>query len=92
MFALAVGVACLLWVASYAISTQWHPLWLHLAGVMSMAGSLLWFGSSVKCRACGKSLAGWAFTTISLQAWFPKLGRLQKCPLCGDDGMARRAR
>ena len=82
----AIGIACFLWASSYAISRQSYPLWLHLAGVVAMAGAFIWFGSSVRCRACGKSLAGWVITTVSLQAWFPSLVGLQKCPLCGDDG------
>ena len=88
VFGLGIGIASLLWVASYAISRGTHPLWLHLAGVLAMVGVFLWFGSSVRCRACRKSVAGWALTKVSLPAWFPSLAQLQQCPLCGDDGGA----
>jgi hypothetical protein len=86
VFGLAVAIACSLWIVSYTMARRGYPIWLHFAGAMAMGASFLWFGSAVRCRACGKSVATSALASISAEAWFPSLSRLQRCPVCGDEG------
>ena len=88
VFGLGIATACSFWVLSYALSRQKYPFWFHFAGVMAMAAAFLWLGSSVRCRACGKSISTWALSAVSVQTWIPSLVRLQRCPVCGDDALS----
>ena len=90
VFGVGVAIASSLWATSYAVSRQTYPLWVHFAGTGAMAAALIWFGSAVRCRACGKSVAGWTLASSSMHAWFSSLSRLQRCPVCGDEGIVTR--
>src|SRR6058998_3048946 len=81
LFGLTVSLAFVLIAGSDLISrTHEYPLWPSLVGVLAIAAAFLWFWSSVKCPACGKSVARWALTKVPVHAWFPSLVRLQLCP------------
>lgn len=59
---------------------------LGLTNVIFFLLSFCWLWFSVRCPACGKSVAGYILRNEEAGKWFTSLVNIQVCPSCKDSG------